>query len=169
MKQIMSNFVPGPHVGLFVEVEGDESVFLNEIINTIIDSSTYDIDEEALEEEAARAEKQLRERLVENRKSVGAFCYVNGITEDQLFAYCKANLVRTALENATILSIAEIEGIKVTEKDLAAYKQNYREQYARVLLTEPDFGEEELVEAICARKVLNFLKDNNTAQRKGDW
>ena len=49
MKQIMSNFVPGPHVGLFVEVEGDESVFLNEIINTIIDSSTYDIDEEALE------------------------------------------------------------------------------------------------------------------------
>ncbi len=129
----------------------------------------YDIDEEALEEEAARAEKQLRERLVENRKSVGAFCYVNGITEDQLFAYCKANLVRTALENATILSIAEIEGIKVTEKDLAAYKQNYREQYARVLLTEPDFGEEELVEEICARKVLNFLKDNNTAQRKGDW
>ena len=169
MKQIMSNFVPGPHVGLFVEVEGDESVFLNEIINTIIDSSTYDIDEEALEEEAARAEKQLRERLEENKKSVGAFCYVNGITEDQFFDYCKANLVRTALENATILSIAEIEGIKVTEKDLAAYKQNYREQYARVLLTEPDFGEEELVEAICARKVLNFLKDNNTAQRKGDW
>ena len=106
---------------------------------------------------------------MENKKSVGAFCYVNGITEDQLFDYCKANLVRTALENATILSIAEIEGIKVTDKDLAAYKRNYREQYARVLLTEPDFGEEELVEAICARKVLNFLKDNNTAQRKGDW
>lgn len=168
MKQIMSNFVPGPHVGLIVEVDGDESAFLNEIINTIIDNSTYDIDEEALEEEATRAEAELREALVADKKSVGAFCYVSGITEDQLHEFCRANLIRTALENETILSIAKIEGIKVTDNDVATYKANYREQYARVLLNEPDFGDDELVEAIIARKVLNFLKDNNTAQRKGD-
>lgn len=166
MKEIMTNFVPGPHVGRIIEVDGDETDFLNALINTIIEESTYDIDEEALEEEGARAEKELREKLVENKKSVGSFCYVSGITEDQLFEFCKANLVRTAVENATIFSIAEAEDIQVTDEDVAAYKREYRDQYARALLNEPDFGDEELVEAIYARKVLGFLKNNNTFIRK---
>lgn len=167
MKQILIDFAPSPYVGLIIETDGDETEFLNALINAIIDESTYSIDEEALEEEAVRAEGQLRDKLKEDGKSIGAFCYISGITEDQLHEFCKANLVRTAVENAAILSIADAEGIRVTDDDLASYKRSYRDQYARVLLTEPDLGDDELREAILTRKVLNFLKNNNTSKQKG--
>ncbi len=167
MKQILTDFIPGPYVGLVIEAEGDETDFLNALINTVIDGSSYALDEEALSSEAARAEGELREKLTADRKPIGAFCLVAGIDESELREFCKANLVRTALENLTITTIAEAENIQVLPADLAAYKRDYRDQYARMLLTEPDFGDEELMDAILTRKVLNFLKANNTMQRKG--
>lgn len=165
MKQILTDFSLGSYVGLVVEANGDETAYLNELINIIIDNVTYRLDETALEEEAARAEQDLREGLKRGKKPIGAFCYVNGITEEELPDYCKANLVRTALENLTIESIAEIEGIEVTPTDIETYKQEYRDQYVRTLLAEPDFGDKELAEAILVKRVLHFLKDNNTWKR----
>ncbi len=165
MKDVLTSFTPGAHVGLIVEAP-DESAFLNEIINIAIEGSDYLIDEEVVELEGKRAERDLREGLKVGMKSVGAFCYINDITEDQLEDFCKANLIRTALENALIYSIAEIESISVSDNDIATYKKEYRDQYVRTLLNEPDFGEDQLKEALLARKVLNFLNDNNTWIRK---
>ena len=63
MKQILTDFSLGSYVGLVVEADGDETAYLNELINTVIDNVTYRLDENALEEEAARAERDLREGL----------------------------------------------------------------------------------------------------------
>lgn len=167
MKQVMTSYVLGPHVGLIIEADGDETMFLNELINVVIDESTYEIDEDALEEEATRVEDELRRGLGAEKKSIGAFCYVNGIAEDELHEYCKANLVRTALENQAVDAIAYAEGITIGPQDVLAYKREYRDQYARTLLDEPDFSEDDLIAAIRARKVLNFLKENNMWKRKG--
>ncbi len=166
MKQFLTNFSLGWYVGQVVEIDGNETEFLNELLNRIIDDASYELDEAALAEESACAERDLRAGLREGRTSVGAFCYVSGIEESELFDFCRANLVRTALENATIHAIADSEGITVSPKDVEAYKRDYRDQYARALLSEPDFGDSELEEAILAKKVLGFLKSNNTSRRK---
>lgn len=162
------NFSLGSYVGQVVETDGHETEFLNELLNRIIDDATYELDESALEEEAVRAEGDLRAGLKEGRTSVGAFCYVSGIEESEMLDFCRANLVRTALENATIHAIADSEGITVSSKDVEAYKRDYRDQYVSALLAEPDFGDSELEEAILVRKVLGFLKSNNTSTRKNE-
>ena len=49
----------------------------------------------------------------------------------------------------------------MSDKDLAAYKSTYREQYARTLLSDPDSTDDELRQAILVKKVLRFLMQNN--------
>lgn len=162
MDEILKSFGLGPYTGLVVEAADDTSDFLNQVINRVIDSSEIVVNQAAVEHEAPRVEAELRKGLEEGKVSVGAFCYVNGITEDKLPEYCKANLVRTAAENRVIEEIASAEGIEVTPEDISAYMREYRTQYAKVLLDDPEFGENELRDAIRVRKVLGFLKDNNT-------
>ena len=160
MQEIVKSFELGQYVGFKVEAE-EETQFINELINRIIDSSDLQFYEDVLDQEAERVERELRSGLSQNMKSVGASCYVNGIEESGLREHCRGMLVRTAAENLVIQGIAKAEGIEVSDKDLAAYKSTYREQYARTLLSDPDSTDDELRQAILVKKVLRFLMQNN--------
>ena len=78
MQEIVKSFELGQYVGFKVEAE-EETQFINELINRIIDSSDLQFYEDVLDQEAERVERELRSGLSQNMKSVGAYCYVNGI------------------------------------------------------------------------------------------
>lgn len=160
MREIVKSFELGQYVGFKVEAPS-ETEFFNELINRIIEAADIEFCEDVLDQEAERVERELRSGLSKNMKSVGAYCYVNGIEESQLRQHCRDMLKRTAAENLAISTIAANEGLEVTDKDLSAYKTAYREQYARALLSEPESTDEELSQAILVKKVLRFLMKNN--------
>jgi len=166
MRDIVEYFELGPYVGLAVQATS-ETDFLNQMVNKVIDGSIFEFSEEALAQELPRVERDLRAGLEAGNKPIKAFCYINGITEDQLPEFLRDTMERTAAENLVIEAIADAEHIRVTEKDLADYKRTYREQYARMLLDDPKTNDEELKLAIMTKKVLSFLMENNT-WRKGE-
>ena len=164
MKDIVEYFELGPYVGLAVQATS-ETDYINQLVNTVIDGSIFEFSDDALAEELPRVERDLREGLKAGNKPIGAFCYINGITEDQLPEFLRNAMERTAAENLVIEAIADAERIYVTEKDLADYKRTYREQYARMLLDDPQTNDDELKLAIMTKKVLSFLMENNTWRR----
>lgn len=164
MRDIVEFFELGPYVGLAVQATS-ETDFLNQLVNKVIDGSVFEFSEEALAQELPRVERDLRTGLEAGNKPIGAFCYINGITEDQLPEFLRDMMERTAAENLVIEAIADAEHIRVSEKDLADYKRTYREQYARMLLDDPKANDDELKLAIMTKKVLSFLMENNTWRR----
>lgn len=166
MRDIVEYFELGPYVGLAVQATS-ETDFINQLVNTVIEGSTFEFSEEALAQEVPRVERDLRAGLKAGNKPIGAFCYMNGITEEQLPEFLRETMKRTAAENLVIEAIAYTEGIHVSDRDLADYKRTYREQYARMLLDDPTTNDEELKLAIMTKKVLSFLMENNI-WRKGE-
>ena len=164
MRDIVEFFELGPYVGLAVQATS-ETDFLNQLVNKVIDGSVFEFSEDALAQELPRVERDLRTGLEAGNKPIGAFCYINGITEDQLPEFLRDMMERTAAENLVIEAIADAEHIRVSEKDLADYKRTYREQYARMLLDDPKANDDELKLAIMTKKVLSFLMENNTWRR----
>lgn len=165
MREIVEYFELGPYVGLAVQATS-ETDYINQLVNTAIDGSVFEFSEDALAEELPRVERDLRAGLKAADKPIGAFCHINGITEDQLSAFLLDMMKRTAAENLVIEAIADAEHIRVTEKDLADYKRTYRVQYARMLLDDPKTSDEELKLAIMTKKVLSFLMENNTWRKE---
>lgn len=164
----MSNFITrfelGPYVGQAVKTDPAqaETGYINGLINMVIDNAAIEFDNDALDRAIPGILKELRETLEANQKPLRIYCYLNGITEEELPAFVRANVMRTAAENRVIAEIAQAERIEVTEKDLYEYKALYREQYARTLLNDPVVTDDNLKAAIQTKKVLAFLMNNNT-------
>ena len=165
MRDIIEYFELGPYVGLAVQATS-ETDYINQLVNTVIDGSVFEFSQDALAEELPRVERDLRAGLKAADKPIGAFCHINGITEDQLPEFLLDMMKRTAAENLVIEAIADAERIRVTDKDLADYKRTYRVQYARMLLDDPKTSDEELKLAIMTKKVLSFLMENNTWRKE---
>ena len=166
MRDIVEYFELGPYVGLAV-VAKSETDYINQLVNCIIEGSVFEFSEEILAEELPRVEHDLRIALAEGNKPIGAFCYMNGITETELPRFLRDTMERTAAENLVIEAIGDAERIVVTDRDLADYKRTYREQYARMLLDDPQTNDDELRLAILTKKVLSFLMSNNTWRKEG--
>ena len=151
----------GSYVGLTVEADS-ETAFIDELINMIIDSTTFTFDDELIESELPRIETDLRASLTENKKPVGAYCYVMGIKEEDFTDHVRDLITRTAAENGIIEAIAKSESIVVADSDIKEYMAYYRRQYADALMGDATLSDENLAEAIKTKKVLKFLRENNT-------
>ncbi len=161
VNKALRSFDLGSYVGL-VATGGNETDFLNEIINVIIEDSTFVFDDDWINQEIPRIEADLRKALEADKKPVTAFCYLQRIQESELGDYCRNLFMRTTAENMVITAVAEAEHIKVTKEDIATYMKNYRLQYANLLMSEPEVTEDDLHNAIKTKKVLRFLLENNT-------
>lgn len=164
MREILKSYELGPYKGLIVEAE-NETAFVNELMNKVIDASTFDFDDKAIEQELPRIESDLRTNLEADNKPFAAFCYVEGIEEDEFPDFCRREFMRSTAENTVIQGIADAEGLQVTDADISDYKTEYREQYAKTLLDDPDLDDKDLVLAIMTKKVLGFLMRSNTWRR----
>lgn len=143
----------------------DETAYLNKLLNEIICDSLFVFDEEELTKKAIGMASQLEKGLKEANKPIAAFCYLNGISENNLAGYCASEYRRGCMEDMLIKTVAQNESIEVTESDLASYRCDYPTNYSRALMDGMGSDEEPLKKAILAKKTLQFLGHANTWER----
>ena len=128
----------------------------------IIDNTTFIFDDELIESELSGIEADLRASLTENKKPVGAYCCVMEIKEEDFTDHVRDLITRTAVENSVIEAIAKSEWIVVADSDVKEYMAYYRLKYVDALMGDATLSDENLAEAIKTKKVLKFLRENNT-------
>jgi len=150
----------GTYRGLNVEAK-DETSYINGLINQIIANSFYVLDEEDVANNADRIEQELKIRLEKEKKSVGAFCYLNGIIEDELNEYCADEYARGKVEDSILLTIARLESITVNETDIILQKAQRIVSNDKIVFND-ELDEESIHMAVLTKKILQFLMAENT-------
>jgi len=150
----------GTYKGLSVEAK-DISSFINNLINQVISDSSYSLSEEEIAENASRIEQDLRIKLKTDNKPPAAFCYLYGITEDELYDYCAIEYVRGRVEDSILLTIARQEGIIATETDITLEKA-LRKVSETTIPFDDELDEESIYKAVLTKKILQFLMEENS-------
>lgn len=141
-----------------------DNAYYTSLIDKIVESATFHIDEEVLKNEVARQEEDLKKRLEGQGLTFEQYLEVRGIKEDdlknELHAGAEKNFKRFLVEHAVELK----EGLTATDSDLEHEAEEMAKHYnmkKEEILDIMNKSKAEWLSQVTAKKVHDYLLKEN--------
>lgn len=154
---LVTNFELGEYINIPLE-NIDVNSRINEIMINIFQTSKIEFNELELNLLLDETQKELEEKLKLEGNTLDLFLVMQKIKDkDELREVLKNEIESNLLEKEIFREIGIKENLKVTLEDIDKYKTEYRTVYGNIKRDDDKMIEEDLKNALLAKKVISHL------------